>query len=210
MEVQYRCKCGKVMLNANERCSDCGSLGPHSFIGKNVPVAGSTDISETIRRRGNQDAEYTDRREVAESPGESLAATEDHVPAKPSYPGSRAFEENDSNFPVGMHSHSPMLDHIRSLEGEQRETKEHPEKSGQHIEAGDRYPSYPYDTDGERVREKERLQPPSKSSIVSTIITVVLVVALLIAVIYVINNFEEITQWLASPTVPESVQFPSE
>jgi hypothetical protein len=40
----------------------------------------------------------------------------------------------------------------------------------------------------------------------STVISIILVIVLLIAAIYVINNFEEITTWLASPTVPEFFQ----
>ncbi len=211
MEAQFRCKCGKAMAYANERCPDCGSLGPHSFMGKGVPVAESTDIPEPARHRESHASEYVDRREPAVSP-DLIPPAEDHISDRMPHSGGRAFEENDSSFPAGMRSHSPMLDHIRILDSDQIETKKHPGKSAQsrHLEEEERHPAYPYDNDEGTAGEKEQAQPPDNGRIVSTIISVVLVLALLIATIYVINNFEEITKWLASPTVPEYTQPPVE
>ena len=199
------------MSYANKQCPDCGSLGPHAFAGKGLPVAESADIPEPIRHRESHAPEYVDSREHATSPDLPPPA-EDHISAMPPHSGGRAFEEEDSSFPAGMRSHSPMLDHIRVLDSDQTDTKRHTDKSTlrRHMEQAEQHPVYHYDIDEDEAGEKEQPQPSDNGRIVSTIISVVLVLALLIATIYVINNFEEITKWLASPTVPEYTQPPVE
>lgn len=212
MEAQYRCKCGKTMMSANEQCPDCGSLGPHLFMGKNAPVVESADIPGAVRHRESFAPGYADIRESAVSPDQPPAPAEEHIPLKPSHSGGRTSEEDDSSFPAGMRSHSPMLDHIRRLDGEQTEIKKHPDKSRQHRDMGqeEQQPLYPRDSDAETAGEQEQPQPSKSGSIVPTIISIALVIILLITTLYVINNFEEITQWLSSPTMPESIQPPTE
>ena len=212
MEAQYQCKCGKAMMSANEQCPDCGSLGPHLFMGKNAPVIESADIPGTVRHKESFASGYADIRESVVSPDRPPASAEEHTPAKSSHSGGRVFEEDDSSFPAGMRPHSPMLDHIRRLDEEETEIKKYPEKSRQHrdTEQEEQQPLYPRDSDAETAGEQEQPQPSENSSIVPTIISIVLVIILLITTLYVINNFEEITQWLSSPTVPESIQPPTE
>jgi peroxiredoxin len=43
-------------------------------------------------------------------------------------------------------------------------------------------------------------------SLVTTAISIILIVSLIIGFIYIYNNFDEITRWLASPTVPEVIR----
>ncbi len=210
MEAQYRCKCGKAICSPYEKCPDCGSLGPHNFTGRNAAIAGSADIPRLSRHKDGYAAELVDRPQPAARPEKYSAPPVDNTPAEPWRSGGRAFEEDDSRFPAGMRSHSPILDHIRNLEGEGQETrKKSPrEESLKYREIDEVKPAYPYDSDEDK--EKMQLKPSNNGGITSTIISIVLVLALVIAALYVINNFEEITQWLASPTVPEFLKPSSE
>lgn len=203
MEAQFRCKCGKAIYSPNEKCPDCGSLGPHNFMGRNAARAESTDIPRPSRHRDGYTPKLVDHPQPAARPEKYSALPVDGTPAEPRRSGGRAFEEDDSRFPAGMRSHSPILDHIRNLEGEGQETrKKSPrEESLKYREIDEVKPAYPYDSDEDE--EKEQPKPSNNGGITSTIISIVLVLALVIAALYVINNFEEITQWLASPTVPE-------
>lgn len=204
METQYRCKCGRAIFLPNEKCPDCGSLGPHNFTGKSAAIAESTDIPRPSRHRDSYTPEFLDRPQPAARPEKYSAPPVDDTPTEPRHSGGRAFEEDDSMFPAGMRSHSPILDHIRNLEGEEKETrkKAHREESREHREREEET-AYSYTSDEDEEKLKEQPKPSGNGGIASTIISIVLVLALVIAALYVINNFEEITKWLASPTVPE-------
>lgn len=204
MEAQYRCKCGKAIYYPNEKCPDCGSLGPHNFTGRSVAAVESADVPKPLRHREAYIPELIDRPPAAR-PEKYSAPPEDNTPVEPRHSGGRAFEEDDSRFPAGMRSHSPILDHIRHLEGESKESKKKAprEKSREYEEQDEERPVYLSDRFEDEEKEKEQPRPSGNGGIASTIISIVLVLALVIAALYVINNFEEITRWLASPTVPE-------
>jgi hypothetical protein len=102
-----------------------------------------------------------------------------------------------------MRSHSPILDHIRDLDNVQTPAKKRVEKERPHdYEERDEQKSS-YSDSSDEDSEQERPGPAGNGGIVSIIVSVVLVLALVIAAIYVINNFDEISKWLASPTIPE-------
>ena len=209
MDSQYRCKCGKPLTLPNEKCPDCGSLGPHNFMGRSAPIAESTDIPRPSRHRESYTPEYEERPQPPARQERYSAPPVDDIPAEARHSGGRAFEEDDSRFPAGMRSHSPILDHIRNLDGEQKETKKKAAKEkpreyeDRYEEPEERRPAYSYDGDEETEKAKEQPKPSGNGGLVSTIISIILVLALVIAAIYVINNYDEITKWLASPTVPE-------
>lgn len=205
MDTQFRCKCGKPMSYANESCPDCGSLGPHVFMGKSSAPAESDDIPRSTRHRESYTPEYVERPHPAARPERYSIPPEDDVPVEPRHSTGIMNDNDDSRFPAGMRSHSPILDHIRNIDGEQKETKKRTEQARPHYHEGriEHRSSYSDNDDAEEEHKKENKHESSNSGIVSTIISIVLVLALVIAAVYVINNYEEITKWLASPTVPE-------
>lgn len=214
---QYRCKCGKPMSHATGACPNCGSLGPHSFIGKNAAV-NSTGGTGPARHGKNSYSEYAGRPHVAERPAEypPAAHAEDNLPGDYSHIGPHVHEEADYRFPAGMRSHSPLLDLIRSLDDAQKSGGKTGKDSRRgYVEDDEREINvHPCDNDyvADEEKEKDREQPrrEGNSSTLSTIISIVLVLAMVILIIYVINNYEELTRWLASPTVPEVLKPPVE
>jgi hypothetical protein len=203
LDAQFMCKCGKPMSFATEKCADCGSLGPHAFMGKSGSVAESIDIPRGPRHKESYTPEFVEHPQAAPRPERYVAPPAEDVPAEPRYSAGRMHDDDDSRFPAGMRSHSPILDHIRNLDEEHKETKKRPEKdrASDYEERDERESSFSYGGNGEG--EQEQPQPASSSNTVSIIISVVLVLALVITAVYIINNFDEVTKWLASPTVPE-------
>lgn len=206
MDAQFRCKCGKPMPSATGLCSDCGSLGPHAFTGNTAAPVEPADMPKTARRRESYTPEFVERPQPAPRPerySPPPPPSPDDVPAEPRHSFGRAHEDEDSRFPAGMRSHSPILDHIRDLDNVQTPAKKRVEKERPHdYEERDEQKSS-YSDSSDEDSEQERPGPAGNGGIVSIIVSVVLVLALVIAAIYVINNFDEISKWLASPTIPE-------
>jgi hypothetical protein len=110
--------------------------------------------------------------------------------------------EDDSRFPVGMRPRSPILDYVEDMdasenkEPKRRYKREDDRDSEDESDDNDRYLS---DDDDQR----EKPAPEKPNNTLTIVISIILVLLLIIAAIYVINNYEELTKWLASPTVPE-------
>ena len=110
--------------------------------------------------------------------------------------------EDDSKFPIGMRPRSPILDYVEDMdesgdkEPKRRYKREDDRDSEDESDDDDRY--LPYD-DGERVKPA----PEKPNNTMTIIVSIILVLLLIIAAIYVINNYDELSKWLASPTVPE-------
>lgn len=188
------------MASVNEPCSGCGSLGPHAFLGESAAPSEPADGS---RRKEGPAHGYAGRPQSAIRPEQHSPPPADDVPAEAKRPAGRPHDDDDSRFPAGMRSRSPILDHIRDLDNVQGEPKKRTGKSrpAEYEERAEHRSSYSYSDD--KSTEQEQPQPDSNGGIGTTIISVVLVIVLVIAAIYIINNFDEITKWLASPTVPE-------
>lgn len=180
------------MSSAHQQCTHCGSLGPHSFLEKGATPVEPAEEHRTSRHKESYIPEYV------ESPEKQASSPVDDAPAIHRHNSGRIHVEDDSSFPAGMRSHSPILDHIRRLDGEEQEEAEKPRSYRERTD---------YFSDS-RVNDEDESQPEEpqaseSNNMVAIIVGVVLVLALLITAVYVINNFEEITTWLASPTVPE-------
>jgi hypothetical protein len=117
-------------------------------------------------------------------------------------------EEDDNKFPVGMRRRSPILDYVEDVDSSsQVEQRRRPEKDDdrEDAEEEDRVSSY----DEEEGERREQPAPAKPSNTLTIIITVILILLLAIAAIYVINNYDMLTKWLASPSGP-AVLKPSE
>jgi hypothetical protein len=203
LDAQFRCKCGKPMPSANGLCSDCGSLGPHIFTGNTAAPVEPSDMPRGARHRESYTPEFVERPQPASRPERYVAPPPEDIPPEPRHASGRMHDDDDSRFPVGMRSHSPILDHIRDLDNVQTTSKKHTEKERprDYGERDEEQSNYSYS--GDEDREQEQPEPAGNGGIVSIIASVVLMLALVIAAIYVINNYDEISRWLASPTVPE-------
>ena len=210
MDSQFRCgKCGKPISSKFTKCLDCGSLGPHTY---NAPADGPAEIG-----RGQQPPQ---RRDPSSDRGERQGTTARperysepmDIPAEPPSRSAGRHDADDSRFPAGMRHRSPILDHIEEMDsGEQKEPKKRQRKEREQDEQYDfdekpsakkHYKDFlEEDEDGEQ-------QPAgvNKRSMVTAVVSIILVVLLIAGAFYVYNNFDEITRWLASPTVPESVR----
>jgi peroxiredoxin len=118
-------------------------------------------------------------------------------------------DDDDSRFPVGMRSRSPILDHIDDMDrSDKKETKKRVKKEKEEERDFEERPAgkKPFT---EFVEDDEEPEKPKKSNtggLVTTVIGIALVVLLIIGVNYIYNNFDDITRWLASPTVPEMIR----
>jgi hypothetical protein len=191
------------MPSANGLCPDCGSLGPHLFTGNTAAPVEPSDMPKTARHRESYTPEFVERPQPAPRPERYVSPPPEDIPPEPRHTSGRMHDDDDSRFPVGMRSHSPILDHIRDLDNVQTTSKKRVEKDRprDYGEREEERSNYSYSGDEEK--EKEQPEPASNGGIVSIIVSVVLVLALVIAAIYVINNYDEISKWLASPTIPE-------
>ena len=206
MDSQFRCgKCGKPISSKYAKCLDCGSLGPHTYSGSvGSAIDGGPPVAHPPKRRDTYPAEQIDRQQPSvERPHERYEAAEPmDIPAEA--PRSRPIHdfEDDSKFPIGMRPRSPILDYVEDMdESEDKEPKRHQKKeddrdSEDESEDDDRYLSY---DDSEHVKPA----PEKPNNTMTIIVTIILVLLLIIAAIYVINNYDELSKWLASPTVPE-------
>ena len=112
-------------------------------------------------------------------------------------------DDDDIRFPAGMRSRSPILDHIEDMgdDYEEKKSRKHREQDSD----SDYEDSSEETVDDEYVDEEQDEEEPQKSGVGTTaiVVSVILVLLLIAAAVYVINNFDALTIWLASPTVPE-------
>ena len=202
MESQFRCKCGNPVSSINQLCSECGSLGPHSFAGKSGAPEEVSQGGHFTPRRDTYPAERVERREPAPRFESSGGGPVDVEPA-PRMMDSGG--DDDVKFPAGMRSRSPILDAIESIGGDE----EKPSKKRRSRDEDSDYEEVSDDTvDEEYVDEDQEEGEPKKGgmSIWGIVISIVLVLLLIAAAIYVYYNFDTLTAWLASPTVPENLK----
>jgi hypothetical protein len=115
-------------------------------------------------------------------------------------------------FPAGMRHRSPILDHIEDMDsGEKKEPKKRQRKEREQAEEFDfdeKPAAKKHYKDFLEEDEDAELQPApvNTRSLVTTGISIILIVILILGAMYIYNNFDEITRWLASPTVPEAIR----
>jgi hypothetical protein len=203
MESQFRCgKCGKPISSKFAKCLDCGSLGPHIFSGSGSAVEGGPPVAQPPHRRDSYPADMIDRPQPAPSRPERYSSPEpQEAPTEPvrSLP-SRDFDD-DSKFPAGMRSRSPILDFVEGIDASrEREPRRRPERESSRDSAGQ---SDSYGSSDEDEGEQNSIPSAGSSSTITYIISAILIISLIIAALYVYSNFDSLTRWLASPTVPE-------
>ncbi|MBN1375051.1 MAG: hypothetical protein JXA01_02725 [Dehalococcoidia bacterium] len=222
MDSQFRCgKCGKPISSKFSKCLDCGSLGPHTFTGSTgSALEGGPPADHKPVRRDSYPAERVDR---PQPPASHLPAKYDEAPvdieaASPhEHPLPLHDMEEDTKFPAGMRSRSPILDYVDDMdttydedEAKKRRKKERDRDRDDEDEEDEDEDENEEDDDEDEDDEEElkrkrhsKTSAESPSSAVPWVVGIILILALIIATIYVINNFEELTRWLASPTIPE-------
>jgi hypothetical protein len=205
LESQFRCgKCGKPISSKYTKCLDCGSLGPHTFSGSaGSSIEGGPPVSPPPKRRDSYPAERIDRPEPPPSRPERYVTPEPaDIPSEParSLP-SRDFED-DSRFPVGMRSRSPILDYVENIDESSEEKpgrKRDRDRDEDYADVSDDNMRGVQDDDDQEVRTSQA----SQNSTVTLIVSITLILILIVAVLYVFNNFDAMTKWLASPTIPD-------
>jgi len=109
-------------------------------------------------------------------------------------------DDDDIRFPAGMRSRSPILDHIEDMgdDDDEKQSKKRREKDEDSEDT----------VDDEYVDEEEDEGEPKKGGGGTTaiVVSVILVVLLIAAAVYVIFNFDTLSTWLASPTIPETLK----
>ncbi|MGA2158062.1 MAG: hypothetical protein ABSG90_02465 [Dehalococcoidia bacterium] len=209
MESQFRCKCGNPVSSINQLCSECGSLGPHLFSGKTGDTAEQSRGSQFAARKDSYPAERVERREPparfeSSGGGEAVDIAPESSPRMRG--GGGGSDDDDIRFPAGMRSRSPILDHIEDM-GDDYDEKQSRKRRGKDSESE-------YEDDSEEIvddeyvdEEQDEGEPQKKGMSVTAIVaSIVLVLLLIAAAIYVYYNFDSLTAWLASPTVPETIK----
>ncbi len=188
METQFRCKCGNPMPSINQKCDACGSLGPHDFVNRTESAAGASAGPAAGRRES-----FTPSAGGFVDAGPVDIA--DEAPSR--MRGSR--EDDEDKFPAGIRRRSPMLDHIEDMD--RLEEKEY--KKGKRRDEDEDFEAEYEDESDEEEEEEEQPERSKGGSLTTIIVSVILVILLILLAMYVINNYDTITKWLASPTVPE-------
>jgi len=211
LDSQFRCgKCGKPISSKFTKCLDCGSLGPHTY---NAPADGPAEIGrspQSPQRREPSPSDRGERQGPAARP-ERYSEPMD-ISAEPPSRSVGRHDADDSRFPAGMRHRSPILDHIEEMDsGEQKEPKKRQRKARERDEEYDfdEKPSSKKHYKDFLEEDEDGEQHPSgvnTRSMVTTAVSIILIVLLIMGVFYVYNNFDDITRWLASPTVPEAVR----
>ena len=204
MDSQFRCQCGKPMAYGHEPCKDCGSLGPHQFVGKPGGGNGPGGQSPASKKPGPRQIETpsSDRLEGRQPPApraERFVESEPAAPVESSHmPRSR---KEELEFPVSNQPRSPILDEIDNLNKAERKTTRKQYAKEKDRDYGDKSEDkheYEYSED-----EEEKPKKGGTGKIVTTVLSAILIIAFIIGTIYVINNFDTVTKWLAKPTIPE-------
>ena len=206
LDSQFRCgKCAKPVSSKYTKCLDCGFLGPHTF---NASVGGVLEggppVARPPKRRDTYPAELVDKPQppVSRPPERYQAAQPMEIAEDTPRPHASHEIDDDTRFPVGMRHRSPILDYVDNVdesednEPKRRSNREDDRDSEDEPDEDDRYISDDED-------RRERPTPEKPDNTVTLIISIVLILLLAIAAIYVINNYDALTKWLASPTVPE-------
>lgn len=213
MDSQFRCgKCSKPISSKYAKCPGCGSLGPHTFTGSpDSSVEGGLPAEHKPGRR-DYPAELVDRQPShAPHPPEKFKAPEpvdisDDVPQPHAHPIHDV--EDGSRFPAGMKTRSPILNYVEDMdessekpEGKKRRRRDRDTEEDDEVRYKSRDEDEDEDEDENEQQEKHASEEPNDS--LTWVIGIILVLILIIAAIYAINNYEELTKWLASPTVPD-------
>ena len=204
MDSQFRCQCGKPMAYGHEPCKDCGSLGPHQFVGKPGGGNGPGGQSPASKKPGPRQigTPSSDRLEGRQPPApraERFVESEPAAPVESSHmPRSR---KEELEFPASILPRSPILDEIDNLNKAEKKTtrKQYAKEKDRDYEdkSEDKY-EYEYSED-----EEERPKKGGTGKIVTIVLSTILIIAFIIGTIYVINNFDTVTKWLAKPTILE-------
>lgn len=201
------------MAYSNEPCKFCGSLGPHIFTGKSSPGS-DMPADETLQQRAPGPANGANRTPPSQPKGDQFGIAGSASTADPSLHLSHTPKE-EMEIPVNIYPRSPMLEHIDEMDSYERKESKKRHGKNDDREYSDKFnDSYESKQESSRKKsfvedEEERTQRSSARNIVIPIISTGLMLLLVIATIYVVNNFEAVTKWLAAPTVPEVFQ-PSE
>jgi peroxiredoxin len=207
----YKCgKCGQPVSSKVTRCIYCGSLGPHLFAGQPAPPPPSGHRPTTGRpasypSSGAEPPPVTQRREPFIPPAESSEAPEER-PAHVSHQGNQS-----TDIPVSLNRRSPILDDIERLDEKRPprnrgfslwpSRKKRDEDEWDYAE--DRQEPVRRAFDEEEDEEEERPVKPRPNTAFTVALSLALIIVLGLGVLYVYYNFDDITKWLASPTVPE-------
>jgi hypothetical protein len=201
LDSQFSCgKCRKPITSKYDKCMECGYLGPHTFNTQMDSAIEGGLPTHTPSGKANYPAERIEKQSPP-SRRESYSAPEPvDLPPEPFHESHEI--ENDSRFPAGMRRRSPILDDIVNIDqaGEQQPKKHHKEDAD--WDSRDTSQDYRHYSSYEDESEEKPIKKGS-SSTVTTIISITLLLVLVVAAIYVINNYDELTKWLASPTIPE-------
>ena len=212
MDSQFRCKCGKQMAYSNEPCKDCGSLGPHSYAGQPGPPAVTTQGPPQQGHPGNIPVDRGERQSPASAGREGPANFEPVADVSPRRGGSRRGED-DSRFPVGISRRAEILDHIEDMDREDgKEPAKQKKKAKEREDDGDwdsgERPDRerPFESFLDGGEEDEKPLKRKSGGTAATVISIILVIALIVGAIYIYNNFDDLTLWLAAPTIPETIR----
>lgn len=211
MAAQFRCgKCSKPVFSKLTKCLDCGFLGPHRFsAAEGTGIEGGTPAAPPTRRGDSYPSEQIDNMQPTRSHGERSYASEpaEDLPEPTRTHAGRRDVEDDSRFPVGMGPRSPILNHIDQMEhsvdkdSRKRHDKHKPDRDYEDL-------SDTYRSSNSYEDEEDEDTAPSKrpDNVVTYIVSAILVLVLVIAALYVYNNFDALTDWLASPTLPQFIR----
>lgn len=195
------------MSSINQQCSECGSLGPHLFSGKTGDTGEPSHGSQFAARKEGYPAERVERREPparfeSSGGGEAVDISSEASPRMRGGGG----DDDDIRFPAGMRSRSPILDHIEDI-GDDYDEKQSRKRREKDRSTDDEDVS-DENVDDEYVDEEQDEGEPKKSGAGTTaiVVSVILVLLLIAAAVYVIYNFDTLSTWLASPTVPETLK----
>jgi hypothetical protein len=205
LDSQFRCgKCAKPVSSKYAKCLDCGSLGPHIFSGSGgSAIEGGPAVAGPHHRRDSYPSDRIEHQQPPPPRQDRFSAPE-AMETTPEPPRSHMHEtEDDSRFPAGMRSRSPILDFVEDMdESREKEPRRHSEReadrdSMEQSETHNHHVSYEGD------RDETAAPSESSSNTVTYIVSAILILVLIIAALYVYNNFDSLTTWLASPTIPE-------
>jgi hypothetical protein len=210
LDSQFRCgKCGNPISSKYAKCLDCGSLGPHTYSGSvGSAVEGGPPVAHPPKRRDTYPAEQVDRQQPSPARTHERYEAAQPMDIADEPPRSRPIHDSEDNskFPVGMRPRSPILDYVEDMdESGDKEPKRHYKReddrdSEDETDDSDSYVSDDNDDDEER---RKKPAPETSNSTLTWVVSIILIFVLIIAAIYVINNYDELSKWLASPTVPE-------
>jgi peroxiredoxin len=124
--------------------------------------------------------------------------------------------DDDSRFPVGISRRAEILNHIEEMDREggkepaKRQKKAREREADEVWDRGER-PAGERDFESflDEGEEEEKPRKSKAGGIAATVISIVLIIVLVFGALYIYNNFDDVTKWLAAPTVPETIK-PSE